>query len=269
MRKLEEYEKSQSGTTDCPFGLLRNETVSGNNDGTEIVAEQMQDLYYSLYQILQLAGVQPNGKLENGNSSKQFLNSLSNIAPLIYNSTTTYKNNVIVLQIANNEVNIYKSKSDNNKAVLSDTSKWVLLTKINASGVFSNITLNSPNMTGTPTVPTASSGTNNTQAASTAFVKNSLSGLVKFADLAPDYSKGVNAPNNYVATSNGWLLCTARLDSYQSHVRINGISVFGIEPQWLKDWSGWKLYGMFIIEKGQKVTLDGNATATFYPCRNS
>lgn len=32
----------------------------------------------------------------------------------------------------------------------------------------------SPNFSGTPTVPTASSGTNNTQAASTAFVKNAL-----------------------------------------------------------------------------------------------
>lgn len=37
--------------------------------------------------------------------------------------------------------------------------------------------LDSPNFTGVPTVPTANAETNNTQAASTAFVKNALSGI--------------------------------------------------------------------------------------------
>lgn len=84
--------------------------------------------------------------------------------------------------------------------------------------------------------------------------------------IVPDYSKGVGAGNNYVAPSNGWLRCMANIESYQSHVRINGVVVFAIEPMWLKDWSGWHVYGMVFIGKGQKVTLDGNATATFYPC---
>lgn len=84
--------------------------------------------------------------------------------------------------------------------------------------------------------------------------------------IVPNYSKGVGAGNGYVAPSNGWLRCAAHIERYQSHVRINGVVVFAIEPMWLKDWSGWNVYGMVFIGKGQTVTLDGNATATFYPC---
>jgi len=47
------------------------------------------------------------------------------------------------------------------------------------SGIYAP--LNSPNFSGIPTVPTASSGTNNTQAASTAFVRNEISSLVNSA----------------------------------------------------------------------------------------
>ena len=125
--------------------------------------------------------------------------------------------------------------------------------------------LYSPALTGTPTAPTAAAGTNNTQIASTAFCTNAISRIIASTAIIPNYSSGVNAPNNYIAPSNGWLQCTARLDSYQSHVRINNVVVFAVEPQWLNDWSGWKLYGMCLIGKGQKVTLDGNATATFFP----
>lgn len=42
--------------------------------------------------------------------------------------------------------------------------------------------LDSPNFSGTPTVPTAVAGTNNTQAASTAFVKNALNSYSSLSD---------------------------------------------------------------------------------------
>ena len=88
MKNIFSYAKTLSGSGDLPFGMFKDESAAGNNDGTDIVSAHMQDLYYSLYQILQLAGVNPNGQLENGSNSKQFLSALSNVAPLIYNSNS-------------------------------------------------------------------------------------------------------------------------------------------------------------------------------------
>ena len=50
------------------------------------------------------------------------------------------------------------------------------------SQIKSKANLDSPNFSGTPTVPTAVAGTNNTQAASTAFVKNALNSYSSSAD---------------------------------------------------------------------------------------
>ena len=60
MRRLDSYENTQSSSNDLPFGMFKDESSAGNNDGTEIVSAHMQDLYYSLYQILHLGGVTPN-----------------------------------------------------------------------------------------------------------------------------------------------------------------------------------------------------------------
>ena len=83
--------------------------------------------------------------------------------------------------------------------------------------------------------------------------------------IAPNYSAGSQVPNGYVAQQDGWLRCTARIDSYGSHVYINGVSVHGGWPTWLKDWSGWCFESMVPIAKGQTVTFDGNAYAYFFP----
>ncbi len=179
MRRLDSYENTQSSSNDLPFGMFKDESSAGNNDGTEIVSAHMQDLYYSLYQILQLAGVTPNGNLENGNTQKQFLSALSNIAPLLYNSTTTYNKNAITLQLINNEINVYKSLVVGNQNPLSTTTAWVLLAKITSAGVFGNMKLDSPTITGTPTAPTAEDGTSNTQIATTEFVKKAFSNFLK------------------------------------------------------------------------------------------
>jgi hypothetical protein len=265
MKTLESYENSQEATTDLPFGAFSNETSAGSDDGTEVVAQHMQDLYYALYQVLQLAGFSPNGSLENGSSQKQFLSALSNVSNLLYNETTTYKKGAVCFNISGNNTIFYKSKVDNNTAALSNTTNWAILFSIDNSGILSNAKLNSPALSGTPTAPTAASTTNNTQIATTAFVKAAVSQIISSTAIIPNYSSGQNAPTGFVAPSNGWLQCTARLDSYQSHVYINGVKVFAVEPQWLNDWSGWRLYGMCLIGAGQTVSLDGNATATFFP----
>ncbi|MBO4737951.1 MAG: hypothetical protein J5606_00140 [Bacteroidales bacterium] len=179
MKKLESYEQSNSGTSDLPYGSFKNESSAGSQDGTEIKAEHMQDLYYALYQILQQAGVQPNGSLENGSTSKQFLSALGNIAPLLWAATSTYKKNRIAINVYNNVINVYQSLQDDNSATLSNTDYWKLIAKISAAGVFSNVTLNSPVLTGTPVAPTAAAGTNNTQIASTAFVKTAFKNFIK------------------------------------------------------------------------------------------
>lgn len=201
MKNLYSYTNSQAATGDLPFGMFKNETSAGSDDGTEIVAEHMQDLYYSLYQILQLAGVSPNGTLENGNASKQFLSALSNVAPLIYNVTTTYNKNSLCLSISNDEISVYKSKVASNTAALSDTTKWLLLAKINSSGVFGNMTINSPALTGTPTAPTAANGTSNTQIATTEFVKNAFRNFLTITSGTNTNGHTIYPPSGYTMSN--------------------------------------------------------------------
>jgi len=179
MKKMESYEKSLASTIDLPFGAFNNESSPSANDGTDIVAEQLQDLYYPLYQILQLSGQQPNGILENCSNNKQFLNALSSIVPLVYDNSLTYKKNAIALYIYNSEINVYQSKTDGNKGALTDSAKWNLLTKITSQGVFSNMALHSPVITGTPTAPTALQGNVSKQIATTEFVKYSFRNFIK------------------------------------------------------------------------------------------
>ncbi len=69
-----------------------------------------------------------------------------------------------------------------------------------ASAVSSKADLNSPALTGTPTAPTASTGTNTTQLATTAFVQTALSGA---------FSAGmIMMWSGTIATiPSGWVLC--------------------------------------------------------------
>ena len=193
MKTMASYDNAQDATSDLPFGAFSNESSPGSDDGTEIVAEQLQDLYYSLYQVLQLANQTPNGSLENGNQSKQFLSALSNVTALLYNSTTTYNKDAITLYISSNEINVYRSLKNNNTAAFSDTTAWKLLYKVNSSGAFANMSLVSPAMSGTPTAPTAAAGTANTQIATTAFVKSAFKNFLKI-------TTGVNAGNTFTVS---------------------------------------------------------------------
>lgn len=55
MKNLYDYEKTQSATVELPFGAFKNESSPGQQDGTDIVAEHIQDIAYCLFQVLQLA----------------------------------------------------------------------------------------------------------------------------------------------------------------------------------------------------------------------
>ena len=261
MKKMESYDNAHEATADLPFGTFANETSAGSDDGTEIVAEHMQDLFYALYQVLQLAGVQPNGSLENGNQQKQFLSALSNITPVLYNATTTYNKNVLTIYIYNNEISIYKSLKANNTAGLSDTTAWLLLAKINSSGIFTNMNLYSPALTGTPTAPTPANSTNNTQIATTAFV-HALMNLIKFS---PDYNSAEAIGMPYTATKKGFV--------YAHCYTGDGDNGFTVNNKWVvrhrsSQYGGIGTYigGMFPVNVGDVVRCTGSfSDANFYP----
>ena len=134
MRKMSYYTPTEGESVNKPFGAFKNETAPGAQDGTQAVAEHSQDLYYALYQIFQLAGIEPNNILEDGNTNKQFLSALGNVAPLLYSNTSTYNKNVIVVKIENNVIYFYKSLVSQNTANLTDSNSWLEILHINADG---------------------------------------------------------------------------------------------------------------------------------------
>lgn len=139
MRKMTDYPNTHPETDSHQFGTFKNESEPNKSDGTDIKAEHMQDPYYALYQILQLAGELPNGELENGSNSKQFIRSLTNIGWFKYDSSISYKRSSIVINTINNITKLYRSKKDNNTSALTDTNSWVNILTINND---STITLN-------------------------------------------------------------------------------------------------------------------------------
>lgn len=134
MKNMYEYSKAIAPTVDLPFGAFKNESEQGKNDGTLILAEQKQDLYYALYSILQLAGVSPNGKLENGSDSKQFLAALSNITFLKHNDHTAYIYGHIAHDIINGTMTFYRSLKGDNSDNLSNPDSWLPILSIDPSG---------------------------------------------------------------------------------------------------------------------------------------
>jgi len=140
MKNMSDYVNTNPATTDTPNGTFKNETQPNAGDGTDIKAEHMQDLFYALFQILQLAGEVPNGELENGKASKQFIRCLSHVGWFKYDSTITYKKNAIVINTVNNITKLYRSQIDNNTASITDTASWINILSVNADNT---ITLNS------------------------------------------------------------------------------------------------------------------------------
>jgi hypothetical protein len=135
MKNMSDYQNTNPPTADTPNGTFKNESQPNANDGTDIKAEHLQDVYYAIYQILQLAGEIPNGELENGNLSKQFIRCLTNIGWFKYDSSIAYKKNSVIINTINNITRIYRSQKDNNTDPLPD---------VNSSNNTNNIINNNP-----------------------------------------------------------------------------------------------------------------------------
>lgn len=132
MKNLYDYERTQSATTDLPFGALKNESSPGKQDGTDIVAEHIQDLAYSLYQVLQLAGINPNGELEDGNNKTQFIESLTNIGVFRYSDKTSYNYGVFAWQVIGNTFTLYRSLKNSNSDDVNNNESWLKFLEIGA-----------------------------------------------------------------------------------------------------------------------------------------
>lgn len=132
MKNLYDYERTQSATTDLPFGALKNESSPGKQDGTDIVAEHIQDLAYSLYQVLQLAGINPNGELEDGNNKTQFIESLTNIGVFRYSDKTSYNYGVFAWQVIGNTFTLYRSLKNSNSDDVNNSESWLKILEIGA-----------------------------------------------------------------------------------------------------------------------------------------
>ncbi len=130
MKNLYDYENTQPATADLPCGAFKNESTPGKKDGTDIIAEHIQDIAYPLFQVLQLAGIVPNGELEDGNKKTQFIQALTNLGLFKYSEKVTYNACVMVWRISSGECSIYKSNKEENNADLSDTSSWTKLITI-------------------------------------------------------------------------------------------------------------------------------------------
>lgn len=130
MKNLFDYEKTQSATADLPFGAFKDESSPGQQDGTDIVAAHIQDIAYPLYQILQLAGIVPNGELEDGNTKTQFIQALTNIGIFRYSDKSIYNKSVFVWNVLGSVFALYRSKKDENASDLNDTSAWKKILEI-------------------------------------------------------------------------------------------------------------------------------------------
>lgn len=130
MKKLESYLNAVKGDENLPYGNVKNESQADANDGTPVLAEQIQDIMYSLYQVLQLAGELPNGELEDGNNKKQFIGALCKSGLFKYSVTTQYMLGNIVIDYDAGELTVYRSLKNGNNAALSDKSSWQKLLTI-------------------------------------------------------------------------------------------------------------------------------------------
>lgn len=135
MKNLFDYEKTQSATADLPFGAFKDESAPGQQNGTDIVAAHIQDIAYPLYQVLQLAGVTPNGELEDGNNKTQFIQALTNIGICRHSDKGVYNKSVFVWTILGNDFVLYRSIKEENSAELNDTSSWQKILEIGSDNV--------------------------------------------------------------------------------------------------------------------------------------
>ena len=114
--------------------------------------------------------------------------------------------------------------------------------------------LNSPNFSGTPTVPTATAGTNNTQAASTAFVKNALNSY------SSTDTKNTAGSTNLESTKLYIIGATAQADNPQTY---SNAAVYISETNVLMG-AAWNDFAEFrsseVYEPGRVICENGDGT---------
>ena len=140
MKKPLEYEKTEQASENLPYGKFKNESQPGAQDGTKIVAEHLQDVQYPLLQVLMLAGIVPNGELENGKTVKQFLDALCNISFVKYSDTTVYNKGISVFTVLSGVTDFYRSLIDENNQPLTSQTAWQNFLRIDADGKINFLT---------------------------------------------------------------------------------------------------------------------------------
>lgn len=155
------------------------------------------------FTTVSVTGVQPSGNyslvghthqasdITNFNSAVSGLIPPSNFTSLtgisgiiVINSGTDY---IVKLDDPTIQLIDITDLSSNARTFLLTPSSYNLLTLVNdETGSGSLVFNNSPNFSGTPTVPTATSGTNTNQIASTAFVRTEINNLIDYAPATLD-----------------------------------------------------------------------------------
>ena len=178
-------------------------TIPANNDGLSGLASIAKGFPHITQVPLAQGGQPPQRQDFNGifNLFSQFLLYAQNGGVYAYNNTLDYQPPCIISY----DGEFYSCKQENGPSTSAGVQAPTIATyweKVIVNSALEAILsayakLNSPTFTGVPTVPTADAGTNTTQIASTAFVKNALSGidLSKYAlksDL--DTKANINSP---------------------------------------------------------------------------
>jgi len=95
---------------------------------------------------------------------------------------------------------------------------WSNLIPITSGNITGYAPLNSPNFTGTPTAPTANSGTNTTQIATTAFVRTEVANLIDSApallDTLNELAAAINDDENFAVTINNAIATVSGIAQY-------------------------------------------------------
>jgi hypothetical protein len=171
--------------------------------------------------------------------------------------------NLLVASLSLTKANVNLSNVDNT----SDLAKPVSTATQTALDLKANVT--SPNLLGTPTVPTATSGTNNLQIANTAFVSTAISNLVASSpgalDTLNELAAALGNDANFSTTVTNSLANKVDLTTNQTIGGIKTITATYLAMQsvapgfWLDETDGG-LKGAYIVLNGGSVSIQRRAT---------
>ena len=141
MKRMDSYAQSIAGAGAIPYGTFKDETAPSAGDGTTVLANQLQDITYAIYQVLQHANVTPNGSLEDGTTVKQFISSLAVVTNLKWNQWATYLAGNLAWEISTTTIKVYVCKLGNTNQALSNATYWDQVYEITSAGVVNFLSL--------------------------------------------------------------------------------------------------------------------------------